>query len=49
MEEVNMNLRGGKVLPEPLKIKPTRVQKPTAPKEALVQEEESEQDRKSVV
>ena len=42
LEEVNMNLRGGKVLPEPLKIKPTRVQKPTAPKEAHVREEESE-------
>ena len=41
-EEVNMNLRGGKVLSEPLKIKPTRVEKPSAPKEAPVQVEESE-------
>ena len=37
-----MNLHGDKVLLEPLKIKPTRVQKPTAPKEAHVREEESE-------
>ena len=33
LEEVNMNPRGGKVLPEPLNIKSTRVQKTTAPKE----------------
>ena len=37
LEEVNMNLRGGKVLPEPLNIKSTRVQKPAAPKEAPLQ------------
>ena len=36
LEEVNMNLHGGKVRPEPLKIKPTRVEKPTAPEEVPV-------------
>ena len=42
-EEVNMNLRGGKVLSEPLKIKPTRVPKPAASKEAPLQEEVREE------
>jgi len=42
VEEVNMNLRGGKVLLEPLKIKPTRVQKPSSPKETPLQAEEPE-------
>ena len=34
VEEANMNLRGGKVLPDPVKLKPTRVGKPDARKEA---------------
>ena len=42
-EEVNMNLRGGKVLSEPLKIKPTRVPKPAASKEAPLREEVREE------
>lgn len=40
VEEVNTNLHGGKILPEPLKIKSTRVHKSAAPKEAPLQVEE---------
>jgi hypothetical protein len=39
VEEANMNLRGGKVLPELPKAKQTRVDKPAAQKEAPTQEE----------
>lgn len=40
--EVSMNLRGGNVLPEPLKIKTTRVDKPADPKDTPLQVEEPE-------
>jgi hypothetical protein len=39
VEEVNMNLRGGKVLPEPLKAKQTRVDKSAPQKEVPSQED----------
>ena len=42
VEEVNMNLHGGKVLPDPLKAKQTRVDKPAAQKEAAPHEETPE-------
>jgi hypothetical protein len=34
LQEVNMNLHSGKVLPEPLKVKPSKVDKTAASKEA---------------
>jgi hypothetical protein len=34
LQEVNMNLRSGKVLPEPLKAKPSKADKTAASKEA---------------
>ncbi|KAM0851210.1 hypothetical protein ACQ4PT_052579 [Festuca glaucescens] len=42
VEEVNMNLRGGKVLPDPVKTKQARVDKPTAQKEVPSHEEAPE-------
>ncbi|KAK1665875.1 hypothetical protein QYE76_054034 [Lolium multiflorum] len=39
VEEVNMNLRGGKVLPDPVKPKQARVDKPAAQKEVPSHEE----------
>ncbi|KAM0901363.1 hypothetical protein ACQ4PT_020050 [Festuca glaucescens] len=42
VEEVNMNLRGGKVLPDPVKTKQARVDKTTAQKEVPSHEEAPE-------
>ncbi|KAK1653685.1 hypothetical protein QYE76_071490 [Lolium multiflorum] len=42
VEEVNMNLRGGKVLPDPVKTKQARVDKPAAQKELPSHEEAPE-------
>ncbi|KAM0833194.1 hypothetical protein ACQ4PT_064416 [Festuca glaucescens] len=42
VEEVNMNLRGGKVLPDPVQTKQARVDKPTAQKEVPSHEEAPE-------
>ncbi|KAK1644749.1 hypothetical protein QYE76_062554 [Lolium multiflorum] len=42
VEEVNMNLRGGKVLPDPVKPKQARVDKPAAQKEVPSHEEAPE-------
>jgi hypothetical protein len=39
VEEANMNLRGGKVLPDPAKAKQTRVDKPATQKEVPMREE----------
>jgi hypothetical protein len=39
VEEANMNLRGGKVLPDPAKAKQTRVDKPATQKEVPTREE----------